>query len=97
MENDVSHVAHAEFHTIIALQFLPLHLLAIYKSAVLTALVNNVELTVVREDERVIARDPRISNHQILIHFSADSERRVVKGNRALIISLHVDQRGKHS
>ena len=92
MENDVSHLAHAEFQAIIALQFLALHFFAIYKGAVLAALVDNVKLTIVSENEGVITRHAWIGNHQILIHFSAHRERGVVEGDRALVISLHVNQ-----
>ena len=78
MENDVSHVAHTEFQPIIALQFLALNSLTIYESAMFTALVDDVELTVFRKDECVVAGNARIGNHQILINFSPYGERSVV-------------------
>ena len=95
MEDGINRVARAELETIVALESLPLHALAVDKGAVLAAFVHHVELAAFGDNEGVVARDPRVSNDQIFFHLAPDGEWAVVEIERALFGPLHENQAGK--
>src|SRR3981081_666404 len=57
----------------------------------LTALVDYEELSIFGNDVSMFARNSRIGNHQIPIHFAANRIRSVIQRERLLLISLDVD------
>src|SRR3981081_143281 len=57
----------------------------------LASLVDYEELSVFGNDVSMLARDSRIGNHQIPIHFAANRIRSVIQRERLLLISLDVD------
>ena len=97
MKNDVGNIADAEFQAIIPLQSLALNPLAVDKSPMLAALIDNAELPVFRHDQGMIARHTGICDHQILINFSSYAEGTVVEIDIALLVALDEDQDGEYS
>ena len=97
MKNDVGNIADAKFKAIISFQRLALNLLAIDKSPVLAALVDDAELPVFGHDQGMIARHTRIRDHQILINFSPYAEGTMVEIDVALLVALDEDQDGEYS
>src|ERR1700751_3651582 len=94
-EDDVGDVAHSEFHPVIALELLALDSLAVYVSSMLASLIDNKEVAVLGNDQRMVARDSRIRNYEVLVDLPPHRERRPIHDDRALLISLNVNQGGK--
>src|SRR5689334_1618968 len=82
MENRVDGIASTKLEAVIALQRFPLHPFAVHKRSVLAALVLNEKLTVLGDNQRVVARDPRIGDGQVLLHLAANRKRRMVEVKR---------------
>jgi hypothetical protein len=97
MKNQVSNIARAKFQAIIALQFMAVNLLAINKRAVLAPQVNDKKLAIFRHDRSVLARHPRIRNHQIAINRASHRIRSVIQRQRLLIASLYKDSDRKNA
>src|SRR5215470_8657541 len=97
IKNNIGHIANAEFHPIVLFQGFALDPLAIDESSVLAALIKHIELAVLGRYQRMIPRDPRVGNHQILVDLSTYSERGVVEIDGALLVSLHEDQDGENT
>src|SRR5215469_10089404 len=95
MKNGVDRVASAELQAIIALEKPALYPLAVDKRSVLAALILDVELAALRSIQRMVARDPRIRDRQVFLHFPADGERAVIQIQRALLGSLNENQAGE--
>src|SRR5215469_4121399 len=95
MKNGVDRVASAELQAIIALEKPALYPLAVDKGSVLAALILDVELAVLRSNQRMVARDPRVGDRQVFLHFPTDSERTVIQIQRALFRSLNKNQAGE--
>ncbi len=97
IEDGVGRIARAKLQAIVALQLLPLDTLSVHERAVLAALVDEKETSFFQHDERVVARDAGIGDHQILVDLAPDAERSPVKDNVPLLVALHQHQRGKHA
>ena len=97
IEDGVAGIARSKFQAVVAFQLLPLNAFAVDERAVLAALINEKESVFFEHDQRVIARDPRIGDHQILIHFAAHAERRAIEDDVLLLVPLHQHQRREHT
>ena len=97
IENGVGRIARAKLQAIVALQLLPLDTLSVDERAVLAALVDEKESGFFQHDERVVARDAGIGDHQILIDLAPHAERSAVEDDVPLLVALHQHQRGKHA
>ena len=97
MKNQVGNIARAKLQTIVALQFMAIDLFAINKRAVLASQVNNKKLAIFRHDRSVLARYPRIRNHQIAIDLAPHRIRSVIQRQRLLIASLYKNSDGKNA
>jgi len=71
--------------------------LAIHERTVLAALIFDKELAVFGNYQRMVARNPRVGNGKIFFHLAPDGERRVVKVQRALLVTVDEDQAGKYA
>ncbi len=97
IEYDVRRIARPKFQPVAALQFLALDAFSIHECAVLAAQIDQKEFLPLLHDLGMVARDARVGNHQILIHFASDSERRAVQDDILLLAPLHKDKGGKHT
>ena len=97
IEEDVRRIARPKLQAVTALQFLTLDTLSVDERAVLAAQVNEEKLLPVLHDLRMVPRDPRVRNHQILVDLPSDRERRAVQNDVLLLATLHKDKGGKHT
>ena len=97
IKNDVRDIANAKFQPVISFQVLALHAFAIDERSVFAALIEHIELAVIGRYQRMIARDTRIGNYQILIYFAPDAERAVIEIDGALLVALHEDERRENA
>ena len=91
MKNQVRDVARAELQSIVARQFAAIDAFAVDEGSMLAALVDDKEFAVLGHDVGMLARDPRIGNHQIAVHLAADGVRSVIQRQRLLLVPLDVD------
>src|ERR1700740_161576 len=98
IEYCVSGIASSELEAVVTLQLLPLNPFAVYKRTVLAVLIDNEKTTVsFVNDQCVVARDPRISNHQILIDLAAHREGGSIENEVLLFVPLNQHERRKDS
>ena len=98
IKNRIDSIAGTKFEAVIALQCLTLlNSLSVDKCAVLAALVFDVKAAILRDDERVVARNPRVGDRQVLFNLAANRERRVIEIQRALLGPMHKNNAGKHT
>ena len=97
IEQNVSRIARAKLQAVAALQFLPLDALSIDERAVLAAQVDQEKRLPFLHDLGMVARDARVGDHQIFIHFPSHGERSAVQNDVLLLTALHKHQGGKHS
>jgi len=64
---------------------------------VLAAQVDQEKRLAFLHDLGVIAGDARVGDHQILVNFPPDGERRAVQDDVLLLAALYEDQGGKHT
>jgi len=95
VEDHVGNVAGAELQPVVALQLVPVYLLAIDEGAVFAAQIHDKKLAVFRNDASVLARHARVGDHQVAVHLAAHRVRGVIQRECLLIIALHEDRDGK--
>ena len=76
---------------------LALDAFSVDERAVLAAQIDEEEFLPVLHDLRVVARDPRVRDHQIFIDFPSHRERRAVQDDVLLLATLHKHKGGKHT
>ena len=97
VEQNVGRIPSSEFQPVAPLQFLALDALSIYVGAVFAAEIDEEKILPLLHDLRMVARHARVGDHQILIDFASDRERRAVQNEVLLLASLHEDKGGKHT
>src|SRR5947208_9132976 len=88
IKNDVRDIANSKFQPVISFQVLALHAFAIDARSVFAALIEHIELAVIGRYQRMIARDTRIGNYQILIYFARAAERAVIEVAGDMLVAL---------
>src|SRR5215469_2452154 len=91
-EDNVGNVAHSEFHSVIALELLSLNSLAVYVSSMFASLIDYEEVTVLGNDQRMVARHSWIRNYEVLVDLSTHRERRPIHNDRTLLIPLDINE-----
>src|ERR1022692_2376567 len=89
IEEKISRIARPEFQPVATLQFLPLDALSVHERAVFAAQIDEEKILLFLHDLRMIARDARVGDHQILIHFPSDGERGPIQNDVLLLAALH--------
>ena len=95
IKNYINGFADAKFQAIISLQSLAINALSIDERAMLAGLINHTELAILRNDEGMFARNPRIGDDQIFVNLAPHCKGTVIKIDGALLVPLHKNQRGK--
>ncbi len=97
IEQKIGRIARSEFQPVSALQFLPLDALSIHESAMFAAQIDEKEVLPFLHDLRMVARDARIGDHQILVHLPSHGERSAVQHDVLLLAALHEHQGRENS
>src|ERR1022692_3070265 len=97
IEDGIGRIACAKLQAIVALQLLPLNAFPVDERTVLAALIDEEKPFSFENDQRVIARNSWIGDHQILIDLTAHAERSSIEDDVLLLVTLHQHQRGKHA
>ena len=97
IEDHIHGVADAELQAVAALELLALHSFPVDEGSVLAPLVDDVELSIFRNNQGMITRNPGIGNGQVLIGFASDCEGTAVQIDLALGAVLHEHQHGKYA
>ncbi len=92
IEHDAGAAAGAEFHPVIGVQLVALRLLAVPQRCRACCHVDQRVVRTCSEDGSVVARHPRIRDHQVAVGLAPDGERRMVQRDGALLGFLHEDQ-----